>query len=96
MTIRKRGTRYHYDFMIRRHRYRGALPEARTKAEAQQAEAKIKNKIFERKFGKPRPADCSRSLCVQLTYPGPKQQSVPVVTMYYTQKSSVATWGVRI
>ena len=52
MTIRKRGTRYHYDFMIRRQRYRGALPEARTKAEAQQAEAKIKNKIYERKFGK--------------------------------------------
>jgi integrase len=52
MTIRKRGTRYHYDFMIRRQRYRGALPEARTKAEAQQAEAKIKNKIYERKYGK--------------------------------------------
>src|ERR1044072_8780675 len=52
MTIRKRGARYHYDFMIRRQRYRGALPEARTKAEAQQAEAKIKNKIYERKFGK--------------------------------------------
>ena len=52
MTIRKRGTRYHYDFMIRRQRYRGTLPEARTKAEAQQAEAKIKNKIYERKFGK--------------------------------------------
>jgi meiotically up-regulated gene 157 (Mug157) protein len=52
MTIRKRGTRYHYDFMIRRQRYSGALPEARTKAEAQQAEAKIKNKIYERKYGK--------------------------------------------
>src|ERR1051325_6494502 len=52
MTIRKRGARYHYDFMIRRQRYRGALPEARTKAEAQQAEAKIKNKIYERKYGK--------------------------------------------
>jgi site-specific recombinase XerD len=38
--------------MIRRQRYRGALPEARTKAEAQQAEAKIKNKIYERKYGK--------------------------------------------
>lgn len=47
MTTRKRGARYHYDFMIRRKRYRGALPEARTKAEAQQAESKIKNKIYE-------------------------------------------------
>jgi hypothetical protein len=50
MTIRKRGTRYYYDFMIRRRRYRGALPEARTKAEAQQAEAKIKNKIYMQRF----------------------------------------------
>ena len=45
MTIRKRGTRYYYDFMIRRQRYRGAIPEARTKAEAEQAETKIKSKV---------------------------------------------------
>jgi len=51
MTIRKRGTRYYYDFMIRRQRCRGALPEARTKAEAEQAETKIKTKIYERKVG---------------------------------------------
>jgi len=38
--------------MIRTQRYRGAIPEARTKAEAEQAEVKIKNKIYERKFGK--------------------------------------------
>ena len=67
MTIRKRGARYHYDFMIRRQRYRGALPEARTKAEAQQAEAKIKNKIYERKYGK---TSTSRSFAefVRTTY----------------------------
>src|ERR1044072_3885636 len=52
MTIRKRGALYYCDFMIRRQRYRGALPEARTKSEAQQAEAKIKNKVYERKYGK--------------------------------------------
>ena len=52
MTVRKRGSRFHYDFRIRTQRYRGAIPEARTKAEAEQAEVKIKNKIYERKFGK--------------------------------------------
>ena len=52
MTVRKRGSRFHYDFRIRTHRYRGAIPEARTKAQAQQAEVKIKNKIYERKYGK--------------------------------------------
>ena len=96
MTIRKRGTRYHYDFMIRRQRYRGALPEARTKAEAQQAEAKIKNKIYERKFGKTSASRLFAEFVRTTTYPGPKQQSVQVVTMYYTQKSFVATSGIRI
>src|SRR6266850_779052 len=52
MAVRKRGSRYHCDFMIRNQRYRGAIPEARTKAEAEQAEVKIKNWIYERKFGK--------------------------------------------
>ena len=52
MAVRKRGSRYHYDFMIRNQRYRGAIPEARTKAEAEQAEIKTKNKVYERKYGK--------------------------------------------
>src|SRR6266540_3089418 len=52
MTVRKRGSRYHYDFMIRNQRYRGAIPEARTKAEAEQAEVKVKSKIYERRYGK--------------------------------------------
>lgn len=52
MAVRKRGSRYHYDFMIRNQRYRGAIPEARTKAEAEQAEVKTKNKVYERKYGK--------------------------------------------
>jgi integrase len=38
--------------MIRRQRYRGALPEARTKVQAEQAETKIKTKVYERKYGK--------------------------------------------
>jgi len=38
--------------MIRNQRYRGAIPEARTKAQAEQAEVKTKNRIYERKFGK--------------------------------------------
>src|SRR6267142_1955632 len=52
MTVRKRGSRFHYDFRIRTQRHRGAIPEAPTKAEAEQAEVKIKTRIYERKFGK--------------------------------------------
>ena len=50
--VRKRGTRWYYDLMIRRVRYRGALPEARTKAQAEKAEATIRLDIYEGRFGK--------------------------------------------
>jgi integrase len=51
MSVYKRGSRWHYRFRVRRVRYRGAIPEARTKWEAQQAETKIKQEIFEGRFG---------------------------------------------
>src|SRR5215212_5989070 len=47
----QRGSHWHYRFRVRRVRYRGALPEARTKWEAEQAESKIKQEIFEGRFG---------------------------------------------
>jgi len=43
---------YHYRFRIRGLRYRGTIPEARTRAEAEQAENKLKQEVFEGKFGK--------------------------------------------
>ena len=91
MTIRKRGTRYYYDFMIRRQRYRGAIPEARTKAEAEQAETKIKNKVYERKYGK---ISASRPFAefVRGTYlPWARTISVRERTMNFTRKFSVVT-----
>jgi hypothetical protein len=39
--VRKRGNRWYYDFMIRRVRYRGAIPEAQNKWQAEKAEAKV-------------------------------------------------------
>jgi len=50
LTVRKRGKVWWYDFG--HHRYRGPIPEARTKYEAQQAEIKLKRDVFEGKFGK--------------------------------------------
>ena len=54
MSVYKRGkgTHWHYYFRVRGVRYRGALSEARTKWEAEQAETKIKQEIFEGRFGK--------------------------------------------
>ena len=50
MTVRKRGNEWWYDFG--NHKYRGPIPEARTKYEAEQAEIKIKRDVFEGKYGK--------------------------------------------
>src|SRR5260370_42390194 len=48
----KKGTHWHYYFRVRGVRYRGAIPEARTKWEAERAESKIKQDVFEGRFGK--------------------------------------------
>lgn len=53
MAVRNRGSRknphWHYDFMLRRKRYRGAIKEARTQEEADQAERQEWQKVFEKK-----------------------------------------------
>lgn len=51
MAVYKRGTRWYYDFTIRRKRFREVIPEATTKAQAEQAETFFKQAIFENKFG---------------------------------------------
>ena len=48
----KNGTHWHYYFRVRGVRYRGAIPEARTKWEAEKAESKLKQDVFEGRFGK--------------------------------------------
>jgi len=52
MSVKKRGNRWYYDFMVRRTRYRGAIPEARTRHQAEQAETRIRSEIFEGKYGR--------------------------------------------
>ena len=42
---------WHYEFRIRGACYRGALPEARTKWQAEQAETQIRQQVYEGKFG---------------------------------------------
>ncbi|HET9531603.1 MAG TPA: site-specific integrase [Blastocatellia bacterium] len=51
MAVKKRGNRWYFDFMVRRTRYRGAIPEARTIHQAKQAEARIRSDVFEGKYG---------------------------------------------
>jgi integrase len=51
MAVRKRGDRWHYDFMIKHKRYRGVIPEARTKAQAERAETQIRQDVYDGKYG---------------------------------------------
>ncbi|MBA2526926.1 MAG: site-specific integrase [Pyrinomonadaceae bacterium] len=53
MPVQKRRDRWHYAFCIRGVRYRGALPEARTKFEAEKAETKIRQEVYEGRHGRP-------------------------------------------
>ena len=95
MTIRKRGTRYYYDFMIRRQRYRGAIPEARTKAQAERAETKIKSLVYERKYGKVSASIPFAEFVHSVYCRGPGQTNVPAVMTNGTRKSIVVTSGTR-
>ena len=53
MPVQKRGDKWHYAFCIRGVRYRGAIPEARTKFEAEKAETKIRQDVYEGRYGRP-------------------------------------------
>jgi integrase len=57
MPVENRGTtkrpRWRYAFTIRGVRYRAAIPEARTKFEAEQAEVEAKKAVFEGRYGRP-------------------------------------------
>ena len=53
MAVYKRGTKWHYAFAIRGVRYRGSIPEARTKFQAEQAETKLRQDVFDGRYGRP-------------------------------------------
>ena len=53
MSVTKRGKKWHYAFMVDGVRYRGSIKTARTKAQAEQAELKIRLKVHEGVYAKP-------------------------------------------
>lgn len=52
MPVRKRCGSWYYDFQIKGVRYRGLIPEARTKQQAEQAETHVRLEVFEGRYGK--------------------------------------------
>jgi hypothetical protein len=51
LTVKKRGGHWYFDFQIRGARYREAIPEARTKFQAEQAETKARDQVFQGTYG---------------------------------------------
>src|SRR5215471_2154915 len=49
--VNKNVTSWFYDFRVRGVRYRGAIPEARNKQQAEMAETRIRNEVFDGRFG---------------------------------------------
>ena len=75
MSVYKRGkgTHWHYYFRVRGVRYRGSIPEARTKQQAEQAESKIKQELFEKRFEvEKREPSFSPTFSMMFIYPGPR------------------------
>jgi integrase len=52
MSVFKRGVKWQYDFWVDGKRYRGSIPEARVKAQAERAENKIRDSVYEGTYGK--------------------------------------------
>jgi integrase len=54
MTVRRRGKsgRWVFDFMIRRVRYKGSIPEAQNKQQALVVEAQMRQAVFEGRYGR--------------------------------------------
>jgi hypothetical protein len=50
---KKRGKRWYTDFTIRGRRFREAIPEARTQAQAERAEAKLREEVYQGRYGNP-------------------------------------------
>jgi hypothetical protein len=72
MAIRKRGRKYSYDFMIEGIRYRQSVPEARNKAQAEQAETQAKHEVFQGRYGRPTGAHCLAQFAKDIYLPWAK------------------------
>ncbi|HSB09673.1 MAG TPA: tyrosine-type recombinase/integrase [Blastocatellia bacterium] len=73
MAVRRSGNRWAYDFMIKRIRYRGAIPEAQTQRDAKDAEAAIRREVFEGTFGRPKGDGCFVEFAEKVFLPWAKE-----------------------
>jgi integrase len=91
-SYQKRGNRWYFDFMVRRTRYRGAIPEARTIHQAKQAEARIRSEIFEGKYGQGKSISL-KYFIEQIYLPWAESSKLSVETDRYHVQAIVAYFG---
>jgi integrase len=73
MSVYKRGSKWCYDFWINGKRYRGSIPEARVKAQAERAETAIRDQVYEGTYGQPKtPAPLLRDFVTDTFLPWSK------------------------
>ena len=72
MSVFKRGNKWQYDFWVDGKRYRGAIPEARVKAQAERAEVTIRDSVYEGTYGKNVDAPKLRDFIVETFLPWAK------------------------
>jgi hypothetical protein len=105
MTVYTRGTceknhkhngyceTWYYDFMIRRVRYREAIPEARTEAEAKCAETKARQEVYEGRYGKPRGSTPFKQFVQEQYLPWARTNNRSVATAETMARMLIAYFG---
>jgi integrase len=93
MAVKKMGDRWYYDFMIRRIRYRGVIPEAMNKAQAEKAETKIRFEVYEGRYGKPTGDACFIDYAETVFLSWSKNNKRSYTNDYYHIKTFKAYFG---
>lgn len=93
MSVFKRGNKWQYDFWVNGKRYRGPIPEARVKAQAERAETTIRDQVYEGKYGKAVEAPTLRDFVTNTFLPWSKANKRTWREDVYRSKSIIAFFG---
>jgi len=93
MSVFKRGNKWQYDFWINRKRYRGPIPEARVKAQAERAETTIRDQVYDGKYGQVVKAETLRDFVNNTFLPWSKANKRTWREDVYRSQSIIAFFG---
>src|SRR5258707_1372964 len=95
MSVVRRGSKWQYDFWVDGKRYRGSIPEARIKAQAERAETKIRDSVYEGTYGKSIDAPKLRDFIAETYLPWAKSNKQLWVDDELRARPPVAAVGKR-